>query len=165
MVIGEAECSNQDGVDSTTSSIKIKKIMYHTRTGSYDEIPEGMKTYINNYGCHFNKKLYEEAVSRMYKENNGRKEKIQPYTKEQMDTLLKAHNIEVVRNKLYDACYVGCMCKADYLGKSVPDEHHLAMFVKDMLDDPDAEEGFVFNRFYSDTVFMNNPIEWDDMLG
>ena len=31
--------------------------MYHTNTGSYDEIPKGMMRYINNYGCHFNKKL------------------------------------------------------------------------------------------------------------
>ena len=47
--------------------------MYHTRTGSYDEIPEGMMYYINNYGPHFNKKLCKEASSRMYKEINGKK--------------------------------------------------------------------------------------------
>ena len=56
--------------------------MYHRSTGSYDEIPDGMKRYINNYGCHFNRKLCEEAVSRMYKVVNGRKEYIKPYTKE-----------------------------------------------------------------------------------
>lgn len=138
--------------------------MYQTKTGSYDEIPDGMKKYINNYGCHFNKKLYNEAVSRMYTKMNGRKEYIAPYTKEQIDTLLSSRNITLERNKLYDACYVASMCKADYLGKSVPDEIHLAMFIKDMIDDPDAEEGLIFNRFYSDTVFMNNPIEWDDMI-
>ena len=48
--------------------------MYHTRTGSYDEIPEGMMYYINNYGPHFNKKLCKEASSRMYKVVNGKKE-------------------------------------------------------------------------------------------
>lgn len=56
--------------------------MYQKTTGSYDEIPEGMKRYLNNYGCHFNKKLYHEAVSRMYKDNNGKKEYLTPYTKE-----------------------------------------------------------------------------------
>lgn len=138
--------------------------MYQTRTGSYDEIPDGMKKYINNYGCHFNKKLYEEAVSRMYKKEGGKKEYIKPYTKEQIDELLDAYGITLKRNKLYDACYVASMVKADFLGKSVPDEEHLAMFVKDMIDDPDADEGFIFNRFYADTMFMNNPIEWEDVI-
>ena len=48
--------------------------MYQRRTGSYDEIPEGMKRYINNYGCHFNKKLCDFATSKMYKEVNGKNE-------------------------------------------------------------------------------------------
>ena len=138
--------------------------MYHTRTGSYDEIPEGMKAYINNYGCHFNKKLYHEAVSRMYKEAGGRKEYMKPYTKEQVDNMLESYGIKLKRNKLYDACYVASMCAADFLGKSVPTEEHLAKYVKDVIDDVDAEEGYVFNRFYADTMFMNNPIEWDEMI-
>jgi len=132
--------------------------------GSYDEIPEAMKVYINNYGCHFNRKLYEEAVSRMYTKNGAKKEYIKPYTKEQVDGLLETYGISLKRKKMYDAAYVACMCKADYLGKSVPDEEHLAMFVRDMIDDPDADEGFVFNRFVADAYFMNNPIDWEDML-
>ena len=138
--------------------------MYYTRTGRYDTIPEGMKLYINNYGCHFNRKLCNEAVSRMYTMRNGRKEYITPYTKEQVDSLLAAHNVNVERNRLYDAVYVANMCKADFLGKSIPTEEYLAKYVKDVLDDADAEDGYVFNRFYADCMFMNNPIEWDDML-
>jgi hypothetical protein len=138
--------------------------MYHTRTGSYDEIPDGMKLYLNNYGCHFNKKLCKEAVSRMYTKTGVKKEHITPYTKEEVEELLDKHNINIKRNKLYDAVYVASMCKADFLGKSVPDEQHLAMYIKDVLDDVDAEEGYVFNRFYADCMFMNNPIDWEDMV-
>lgn len=138
--------------------------MYHTRTGSYDEIPEGMKTYINNYGCHFNKKLSDEAAHRMYKMVNGKKEYIQPYTKEQVETLMKNYGVQLERNKLWDFVYVANMCKADFLGSSIPNEQLLAKYVKDVIDDPDAEEGFIFNRFYADTVFMNNPIDWEEML-
>ena len=139
-------------------------IMYHTRTGSYDEIPEGMMYYINNYGPHFNKKLCKEASSRMYKEVNGKKEYIKPYTKEQLDEMLEAYGIKLKRNKLYDAVYVANMCQADFLGKSVPTEEHLCKYVKDVIDDADAEEGYVFNRFYADCMFMNNPIDWDDVI-
>ena len=138
--------------------------MYQTRMGSYDEIPEGMKVYLNNYGCHFNKKLCMEAVSRMYTMEDGRKKPILPYTKEQVDRMLESYGIQLKRGKLYDCVYVANMCKADFYGKSVPDERHLALYIKDLLDDPDAEEGFVFNRFYADTMFMNNPVEWVDML-
>ena len=122
--------------------------MYHNTTGSYDEIPDGMKRYINNYGCHFNKKLCREAASRMYKKVNGRKEYISPYTKEDVENILAAYNITLKRDKLYDAVYVANMCKADFLGNSVPTE----------------EEGYVFNRFYADCMFMNNPIDWEDMV-
>ena len=138
--------------------------MYNRTTGSYDEIPEGMMIYIHNYGCHFNKKLCAEAISRMYYVTNGKKEYIKPYTKEEVEEMLKAYNIKLKNNKLYDAVYVANMCKADFLGKSVPTEEHLAKYIKDLLDDADAKEGFVFNRFYADCVFMNNPIEWEDMI-
>ena len=138
--------------------------MYQRRTGSYDEIPEGMKLYINNYGCHFNKKLCEWAVSNMYKVVNGKKEYIQPYTKKQSDTLLEQYNVNIERNTLYDACYVMNMGKADYLGSSIPNEQYLAKYVKDVLDDADAEDGYVFNGFYAKCVFNNVPIEWEDMV-
>jgi hypothetical protein len=135
--------------------------MHHKNTGSYDEIPRGMKVYLNNYGCHFNKKLCEEAVSRMYRNDN---KALRPYSKEQVDKLLETHNIAPKRMKLYDHVYVANMGLFDYLGSSIPDEKHLAMFIKDTLDDPDADEGFVFNRFYADTIFMNDPIEWEDVI-
>ena len=138
--------------------------MYHKDMGSYDEIPEGMERYINNYGPHFNKKLCTEAVSRMYQDINGKHEYIVPYSKEEVDNILNAYGIKLKRNKLYDATYVANMCKADFLGKSVPSEEHLAKYVRDVIDDADAEEGYVFNRFYADCMYMNNPIEWDDVI-
>lgn len=138
--------------------------MYQKETGSYDEIPDGMKRYINNYGCHFNKKLYQEAVSKMYTKSNGSKEYIKPYTKEQVDVILENYGIKLERGSLYDCAYVASMCKADFLGKSVPGEEHLALFIKDMIDDPDAQDGYIFNRFYADCMFMNHPIDWDEMI-
>jgi hypothetical protein len=135
--------------------------MYNKKAGEYDTIPEGMKRYINNYGCHFNKKLCEEASNRMYSEGG---KPIKPYTKEQVESLLDSYNITLERGKLYDHVYVANMCKADFLGKSVPTEQHLAKYIKDVIDDADAEEGFIFNRFYADTIFMNNPIEWEDCI-
>ena len=139
--------------------------MYQRRAGSYDEIPEGMKRYINNYGCHFNKKLCDWAISRMYKKDaSGKKQYIQLNTKEQVDALLKQNNVQIERNTLYDACYVYHMGKADFLGSSIPNEQYLTKYVKDVLDDADAEDGYVFNSFYARCVFCNTPIDWEEML-
>ena len=138
--------------------------MYQTKTGRYDEIPDGMKRYINNYGCHFNRKLCEEAIGRMYKIVNGEKKRAKVLTKEYVDNLLNSAGIRLERGKLYDSVYVANMCANDFLGKAVPDEQHLALFIKDMIDDPDAKDGYIFNRFYADCIFMNNPIEWEDMV-
>ena len=148
----------------TAAIFNTINIMYHKNAGSYDEIPEGMKYYLNNYGPHFNKKLCKEASSRMYKEVNGKREYITPYTKEDVENMLESYNIKLKQNKLYDAVYVANMCQADFLGDSVPTEEHLCKYIRDVIDDADATEGYVFNRFYADTIFMNNPIEWEDMI-
>lgn len=138
--------------------------MYSKEAGSYDVVPEGFKRYINNYGCHFNKKLAKEASSRMYKYDGNDKVYIKPYTKDDVDKMLDMYGVHITRNKLYDAVYVANMCKADFLGSSIKSEEDLCHYIKDVLDDADATEGYVFNRFYADTIFMNNPIEWDDMI-
>lgn len=138
--------------------------MYIRYSGGYDEIPEDMDRYLNQYGCHFNKKLCDEAVSRMYRIVNGRKEPLKPYTKEQVDNLLQSNGIRLDRNRMYDHVYVANMCAADFLGRSVPTEQHLAKYIKDVIDDPDATEGYVFNRWYADCMFMDYPVEWEDML-
>lgn len=138
--------------------------MYETKTGRYDEIPEGMKIYINNYGCHFNKKLCEWAISKMYKEKGGKKENIRIFSKEKVDSLLRDFGIKVERDKLYDAVYVCNMGSADFLGSSIPDEHHLALYIKDVIDDADAKEGYVFHVFYAKCMFNNQPIDWEEFI-
>ena len=131
----------------------------------YDpEFPYEMQVYLRHFGFHFNKHLCDFAVSLMTVEVNGKEEELKPFTKDDVDDILKRYGVKVKNNKLYDYVYVANMCKADFLGKSVPDEKHLAMYIKDVIDDVDAEEGFVFNRWYADVRFTNNPIEWDEMI-
>jgi hypothetical protein len=42
---------------------------------------------------------------------------------------------------MYDSVYVANMCKADFLGSSIVDDVHMALYVKDVIDDPDATDG------------------------
>lgn len=132
----------------------------------YDKLPPSMIDYLSNYGRHFNQKLYNFAISKMKAKNTttGVVEKLIPFTKSQVDDLLEEHNIELVNNQLYDYLYVANMCKADFLYKSIPDESHLALYVKDVIDDIDAYDGIVFNRWYADTRRQGITIDWDNMI-
>lgn len=127
----------------------------------YDIIPEDMLNYLRYYGPHFNKKLCEFAVSKMYKEGG---QSIQPYTKEEVNKLLQNNNIQVKNTYLYDTVFVANMCKADYLGSSIQSEALLARYIKDVLDDPDGYEGIAFNRWYADTCRLGVIIDWEEMM-
>lgn len=87
-----------------------------------------------------------------------------PVTKEKVDEILTNHGISLNNNELYDYVYVYNMGNNDFLGSSIPDEKHLAHYVKDVIDDKDGYDGIVFNRWYADTVSQGIPIEWEEML-
>lgn len=130
----------------------------------FEEYPEAMLLYMRNYGPHFNRKLFEFAVSFMYMKIDGNKVKLNPYTKNEVDNMLKLQGIQLENNQLYDATYVANMCKADFLGSSIKDEHHLALYIKDVIDDIDANDGIVFNRWYADMSYSGIAIDWEAML-
>lgn len=128
---------------------------------AYETMPEDLMIYMSHNGPHFNKKACEFAVSQMFKEEG---EDFKPYSKEEVDNILHGYSIKVKNNKLYDAIYVANMCKADYLGSSVPDEQHLARYIKDTLDDPDGIDGLTFNRWIADMKWLGIPIDWEELL-
>ena len=123
----------------------------------YDDKPTSMKRYLKYFGQHFNKKLCKFAVSKM---DHGK----EPVTKEKVDEILNKYGIQLENNELYDYVYVYNMGYNDFLGSSIIDEKHLALYVKDVIDDEDGYDGIVFNRWYADTVILGIPIEWDDVL-
>ena len=95
----------------------------------------------------------------MYKKDpNGRKIKVQTLSRENVDELLKRYGIVLENSLGYDYVFAANMCKADYLGSSVPDEQHLALFVKDYVDDPDGYPELPFTRFYADCIGKGIPI-------
>lgn len=131
------------------------------RLDDREEFPTGLEKYLSMYGWHFSKKLCNLAVSNMRKDSG---EKIAPITKEALDLLLAKNDIELDNKFGYDYVFVANMCKADYLGSSVPDDAHLAKFVKDYCDDPDGYSELPMTRFYADTIGKGIPIIWEDML-
>lgn len=132
----------------------------------YDMKPEGMVAYLRFNGWHFNKKMCDWAITLMRKENTntGKLESVEPIEKETVEELLKENNVELEHKDGYDFVYVANMAKSDFFKSSLKDEASLAQFVKDMMDDPDQEDGFVFNRFYADCNHNGIGIPWEDVL-
>lgn len=127
----------------------------------FDEMPEAMVAYMRHYGPHFNRKLFEFATERMTKDDG---KKVDVISKEQTKTLLQRYGVVLKNDQLYDSAYVANMCAADFLESSVPDESHMAKYIKDVIDDPDGYDGIVFNRWYADMCYTGVAIDWEEML-
>lgn len=134
--------------------------MKHKPLDIYDDMPTAMKAYISNYGFHFSKKACEFAVSLLRK--NG--QKIQPYSKEQVEEMLRKYSLNLDKAVMYDPVYVANMAKADYYGSSIADEIHLAKFIRDYIEDEDASDEVTFRRWLATMVGNGIPIEWEDIL-
>ena len=119
------------------------------------------RKYQRLYGPHFTKELCDFAVSLMQDDNGA----IEPITKSQLEEKMKAQNITLEYDNLYDAVYVANMCKADYLGNAVPNnDYNLCMYVKKTIDDPDGYDGQPFNRWMSDIIGMHIPVDWSEFV-
>ena len=138
--------------------------MQNTDLTQYDIKPEYMINYLRYNGPHFNKKLCEFACSKMTKKVGSRQVPIVKFSKEEVDQLLKQWGIELVNNQLYDYVFVANMCKADFLGSSIINNEQLAKYVKDVIDDDDAYDGIVFNRWYADMCRKGIVIDWEEMI-
>lgn len=66
----------------------------------------------------------------------------------------------LVVEQMVHAGFVANMCKADYLGSSVPDGLHLCLYVKDVIDDVDGYDGIAFNRWYADMCRKGIQVDW-----
>ena len=76
----------------------------------YDIKPKGFLNYLRYYGSHFNTKLCKFACSNLEKAD---------YTKEKLDQLLQAYNIQIKNSKLLDYLYIANWCKSTLYGSSI----------------------------------------------
>lgn len=125
-----------------------------------------MKAYLRNNGFAFSKKACEWAISQMKKENPATKkeENIEPWTKDQVEDMLKKYNVVLENNVGYNHVYVANMLKADKFKSSIPDEQHLALGIKDIIDDIDASPRLVFKQWITHMDDSGIPIDWESIM-
>lgn len=120
-----------------------------------------MEAYIEEYGRHFNKHLFEYAVSMMVDRNN---KKLPVWNKEQTSNFLRDNGVTLKNAWGYDAEYVLNMARNDYFGSSIVEDARLALYVRDYIDDVDGNPTRAFDEFYINCVAKGIPIFWADML-
>lgn len=64
---------------------------------------------------------------------------------------------------MYDYVFAATMCKADYLGSSIPNEEYLAKYIKDAIDDADASDETTFRRWAATMIGNGEPIDWSEI--
>lgn len=117
--------------------------------------------YTDQFGCHFNKRLYEWAVSLMTDRNGN---KVPVMTKDQVESWLANQGVTINNNKGWDVPYVRAMLFSDCWGSSYTTDKQLALGVKDFIDDPDGYPTKAFDHFVIDCRRKNEPIFWEEML-
>lgn len=128
---------------------------------TYDMRPRAMAAYLAHNGWHFNKALCQYAVSKMKGRDGGSHE---PWHKERVQQLLEQYGVRIENNSGYDAVYVCNMAVSDFYGSSITDEQRLALYVKDVVDDPDQADGFIMARWYASMSRAGERVPWEEVI-
>lgn len=113
--------------------------------------------YLAEMGWHFNEKACKYAVQYL-KDRNGKP--VKPYSKEEVDDLLKRQNVTLDNNKGWDYVYVASMAKSDMDGSPLADDRSIANYIKIVIDDADAADGEVMACWYVKMIFRHIPVDW-----
>ena len=119
--------------------------------------PSAKEMYIAEMGWHFNERACQYAVQYLKDRNN---KPIKPYSKEEVDELLKKQNLALEKNKGWDYVYVANMAKSDMDGSPLADDKSIANYIKIVIDDADAADGEIMGCWYVKMIFRHIPVDW-----
>lgn len=126
----------------------------------YDRLTD-KDIYIAENGWHFNKKACDYAIQYL-KGKDGKR--IKPLSKEEVDAMLAKYGLKLEKNRGWDYVYAANMAKSDMEGSPLSDEKSQAMYVKILIDDPDAADGEIMACWYVKMLFRREPVDWGMFL-
>lgn len=132
----------------------------------YDEdLPAGMRRYLKHHGWHFTRKACDFATDLIRKKNaSGKIEKVEKLTKEQVDAMLAKFGIVIENTFDYDYVYLANKLKATLFKSSIADEQHLALAIKDVMEDSENGDGEIMRKWDAEMTSRGIPVEWDDIV-
>lgn len=122
--------------------------------------------YLGSYGKHFNKRACDFALSIMMRmrHTDGRLCHAEPMSRIDIEKLLYNYEIVLDNAVMYDHVYMANKIKALTWQSSITDEKQLALAIKDVVDDIDQNDGFIFNRWVADMQNNGITIDWKNLL-
>ena len=126
----------------------------------YDRLTD-KDIYIAENGWHFNKKACDYAIQYL-KGKDGKR--IKPLSEEEVDAMLAKYGLKLEKNRGWDYVYAANMAKSDMEGSPLSDEKSQAMYVKILIDDPDAADGEIMACWYVKMLFRREPVDWGMFL-
>lgn len=140
--------------------------MKRTPLDYYDDIPDEMRKYLKHNGWHFNKRACDYAVGLMRKKNtsNNKFERVEPLSKEQVDTMLTKYTVSIENNYDYDYVYVANMLKATLHKSGIADEQQLCLAIKSITDNEMAGDGEIMRKWDAEMTSRGLPIPWEELL-
>ena len=128
-------------------------------------MPRSMRRYLDYYGWHFNQQAFEFAASIMWKEDeNGKKKKVEPVKKDDIDKILKDNKVEIENKGNWDYMYWAQQAKADLMPEAIEDDKHYAKYIKMMTDDPDVPDDVTMRVWYAKMVASGKGIPFEEFL-
>ena len=119
------------------------------------------EAYLAENGWHFTKKACDYAVQ-FLRGKDGKP--IKTMSKEDVDAMLAKYGVKLEKNKGWDYVYVANMAKSDMDTGSQPDEKGIVMYVRMLIDDPDAADGEIMACWYTKMLFRHLPVDWGAFL-
>ena len=89
---------------------------------------------------------------------------IKPYSKEEVDDLLRRQGVTLAKNKEWDYVYVASMARSDMEGSPLADDRSIANYIKIVIDDADAADGEIMGCWYTKMIFRNIPVNWAALI-
>lgn len=117
--------------------------------------------YLKENGHHFNKESYQFAVGKMTDRYHN---KLEPISLKELGRKMVDNSIVINGGEMYDCCYIYSMAMADFFGSSLHTERDVLLYIKDMLEDVDAADGYIFNRWLADMELKDEYIDWSKLF-
>lgn len=117
--------------------------------------------YLAENGWHFTKKACDYAVQYL-RGKDGKP--VKPMSKEDVDAMLAKYGVKLEKNRGYDYVYAANMAKSDMDTGGQPDEKGITMYVRMLIDDPDAADGEIMACWYTKMIFRRLPVDWGAFL-
>lgn len=129
-------------------------------------LPKSMQTYLQNFGWHFNKNLFEYATKQLKQRNvnTGEFEPLEVLTKEQYEKIIGKYETKLENIYIYDVLFLLNYAKSVFYPHLIKDEKQLISFANNYFNHPHYADTEVLKCWYVMQLSMGKPIEFSDFL-